>query len=286
MLLSHQAKKAAALQQNYADDNEEADARIMQEAKHEEDTINKICSDLSLVMHEVSYSSPVSIVVLVLIASVQINPDGHCLFAAVADQLHLLGLLSSKDTNYATTRRAASHYMFSHPDDFLPFLPSVTGEDGAGATNAGLMGAKDFEQYCATIRDTGTWGGEPEILALSRAYNVPIHVVQAGKPPIVVHDPNPGQTSDVREKGVARISYHRRMYGLGEVRSYALSPFPEADGFSSTIIPYGPRALCVLCFQIRLHNRRKRCMILAKSSSRLTVYYFIWNAYGLLDTSL
>jgi len=96
----------------------------------------------------------------------------------------------------------------------LPFLPSAFGEDGVGATNAGFMTPQQFEQYCMTIKDTGAWGGEPEILALSRAYKIPIHVVQGGAPRIVEH--NLGSSPRLFAK-VARISYHRRMYGLGEV---------------------------------------------------------------------
>jgi hypothetical protein len=79
------------------------------------------------------------------------------------------------------------------------------------------MSPQEFEHYCASIRDTGIWGGEPEILALSRAYNVPIHVVQGGKPPVVVHNPTVSSTDDQMTDKVVRISYHRRMYGLGEV---------------------------------------------------------------------
>jgi OTU domain-containing protein 6 len=76
------------------------------------------------------------------------------------------------------------------------------------------MTPQQFEQYCMTIKDTGAWGGEPEILALSRVYNIPIHVVQGGVPRIVEH--NPGPSPRLFSK-VARISFHRRMYGLGEV---------------------------------------------------------------------
>lgn len=64
-----------------------------------------------------------------------------------------------------------------------------------------------------------------QIQALSRAFKVPIHVVQRGPPTIVSH----GGSSDGFGGGlsakdslsagekVVRISYHRRMYGLGEV---------------------------------------------------------------------
>ena len=107
--------------------------------------------------------------------------------------------------------------MMQHRDDFLPFLPSVDGEDGAGATESeGMMSQREFQMYCGSIRDTSAWGGEPEIMALSRAYNVPIHVVQAGKPPVVIHEP-PSNMVDGLDNKVVFISYHRRMYGLGEV---------------------------------------------------------------------
>jgi OTU domain-containing protein 6 len=116
--------------------------------------------------------------------------------------------------------------MYTHVDDFLPFLPSVDGEDGIGATDPGFMTPAQFETYCATIRDTGVWGGEPEILALCRAFNIPIHVIQTGKPPIVVHNPRGDPTADgYSDKKTVRISYHRRMYGLGEVSSSQTSDF-------------------------------------------------------------
>lgn len=105
--------------------------------------------------------------------------------------------------------------MFAHPNDFLPFLPSADGEDGPGATDDGLMNAKQFANYCSTIRNTGMWGGEPEIMALCHAYNVPIHVAQWGQPPIVCHSPD-GRQVDPKFPSV-KVSYHRRMYGLGEV---------------------------------------------------------------------
>ena len=156
----------------------------------------------------------------------EVNPDGHCLFAAVADQLAVLGILPRTQATYAVTRTAAANYIYTHPDDFLPFLPSIDGEDGVGATDAGFMTPRQFGIYCTAIRDTAVWGGEPEILALSRAYNIPIHVIQSGTPPVVVH--NPAGTPDHDDgldgtKSVVRISYHRRMYGLGEVGFVVIS---------------------------------------------------------------
>ncbi|KAI3610848.1 amidohydrolase family protein [Moniliophthora roreri] len=187
---ARQARKAATLAEAYSAGDPEADARLEREAKEEEKNIKRICDELGVQMFEAR---------------------------AFWDQLALLSILPSKDANYATVRLAACNYMYSHPDDFLPFLPSADGEDGPGAQNAGLMSFKEYERYCQSIRDTAMWGGEPEILALSRAFNVPIHVVQSGTPPVVVHNPTGTPLDgDIRDTRVVRISYHRRMYGLGE----------------------------------------------------------------------
>jgi len=197
---ARQARKAAALAESYAPTDEAADARLTQEASTEEKTINHTCDQLGVTMHE-------------------ITPDGHCLFSAIADQLNILGILPQSTTaDYTIVRRAAADYIHAHPDVFVPFLPSSGGEDALGATSdTGLMKPREFEQYCATIRNTAAWGGEPEILALSRAYNIPIHVVQSGSPPVVMHNPSGGpDQADLKDKHVVRISYHRRMYGLGE----------------------------------------------------------------------
>jgi len=103
------------------------------------------------------------------------------------------------------------------------------------------MNARQFKQYCSTIKDTAAWGGEPEILALSRAYNVPIQVIQAGTPSVVTHTPD-GNLPDnlARDAKIVRISFHRRMYGLGEVGGSEKSA-PLVLTYSSTTILYDPR---------------------------------------------
>ncbi|KAG6818153.1 hypothetical protein H0H87_000058 [Tephrocybe sp. NHM501043] len=195
---ARKARKAAALEQTQAARDPELEARLLKEAEEEQKDIEKACQEQMLHIHEAS----------------KVNPDGHCLYSAVADQLALLGILPSSQANYAVVRHAASTYIFSHPDDFLPFLEPSADED---LSDAGIMTPKGFERYCVTIRDTAEWGGEPEILALSRAFEVPIHVVQGGRPSIVIHEPESPRHPD-DNKRVVRISYHRRMYGLGEVR--------------------------------------------------------------------
>ncbi|KAM6500560.1 hypothetical protein JOM56_003574, partial [Amanita muscaria] len=186
--LARQARKAATVAQSSVEDDPATQARLQQEIKKEEEAIQRTCDQLG----------------------VQINPDGHCLFSAVADQLSSLGVILTAESNYKTVRGAAADYIQRHPDDFIPFLPSM-GEDGT----EDVMSLKEFEQYCASIRDTAEWGGEPEILALSRTYNIPIHVVQAGPPAVVKHEPEYADANAPREKTVF-ISYHRKLYGLGE----------------------------------------------------------------------
>jgi len=146
------------------------------------------------------------------------------------------------------TRKTAAQYMREHKDDFIAFLPSIGGEDTAAATEDGMMTDQGFEKYCRTVAETGEWGGEPEvglrlrllfhrfsysfiselrsqIQALSRAFKIPIHVIQRGPPTIVSHggtDDDFGgamtpEKSAAQGEKVVRISYHRRMYGLGEV---------------------------------------------------------------------
>ena len=54
--------------------------------------------------------------------------------------------------------------MLAHPDDFIPFLPSITGEDSAGATtHDGIMTNTEFKKYCSLVEETGEWGGEREV---------------------------------------------------------------------------------------------------------------------------
>lgn len=149
------------------------------------------------------------------------------MYNAISDQLLELGLIKSHQaSNPVFARRTAANYLRANRDDFIAFLPSVNGEDTKDATeHDGVMTPAEFNQYCRNVEETGEWGGEPEIQALSRAFDVPIHVFQAGPPTVVSHggagDAAAGastaeQSAAVGDR-VVRITYHRRMYGLGEV---------------------------------------------------------------------
>ncbi|KAK4053937.1 OTU protein [Microbotryomycetes sp. JL221] len=132
----------------------------------------------------------------------EINPDGHCLYSAIADQVNMLGLAGNKE-DYSSVRSHAAEYMRAHPDEFLPFLPSEINDDD-------MMNPAEYSKYCDTVEKTAEWGGEPEINALSKFYHAPIHVLQAGTDIVKVGEDAP------TDRGPILISYHRKMYGLGE----------------------------------------------------------------------
>ncbi|KAK6076080.1 OTU-like cysteine protease [Seiridium cupressi] len=127
----------------------------------------------------------------------EIQPDGHCLFSAVADQLSQQNIPLGGEAGqppYKVVRRKATDYMQKHKDDFAPFL-----ED-------------DFEDYVKKIRDTAEWGGQLELKALADVYGVEIKVLQDGRTETI----EPGST--VKDGDASRIwlAYYRHGYGLGE----------------------------------------------------------------------
>ena len=136
----------------------------------------------------------------------EIRPDGHCLYAAMADQLTdanidltpktEIGNISPKvqptEAGYKFIRQVAASYISRHPDDFVPFLE------------------QPLEDYISSIRDTAEWGGHLELMALARAYGVDINVLQGdGK----VEKIECGkETSDNQ----LWLAYYRHSFGLGE----------------------------------------------------------------------
>lgn len=138
----------------------------------------------------------------------EIRSDGHCLYAAVADQLQSLeagltpklGLSLSIDADdkkpttagYTITRHVAAAYISQNPDDFMPFLE------------------EPLDQYVRTIRETGQWGGHLEILALAKAYGVDINVL---------HGNGNVDKIECRKDNVSAqfwLAYYRHSFGLGE----------------------------------------------------------------------
>ena len=86
---------------------------------------------------------------------------------------------------YQSTRKHAADYMRTHPDDFLPFLPSEDDPEnmmGPGKSFRAPYGQNlsphcphcapdEFRRYCDTVEKTAEWGGEPEVRYSSESGN-------------------------------------------------------------------------------------------------------------------
>lgn len=137
----------------------------------------------------------------------EIRSDGHCLYAAVADQLSVrkLPLVPQHHSNnmplitdssiapYKTTRIVAASYIRYHSSDFEPFLE------------------EPLEDYLLKIQYTGEWGGHLELLALAKAYNVDINVLQSSG-----HVEKIDSGSNDETKPALWLAYYHHNFGLGE----------------------------------------------------------------------
>jgi len=120
----------------------------------------------------------------------EIPSDGDCMFAALAHQLSEIGLSCS----VAELRQKTATELESHSEQYLPFLS---------------MSEPDFAAYCLKIGKTAAWGGQVELLALTKVLNKPIEVIQAEGPSTVMGE-------DIRGEKCLVLTYHRHMFGLGE----------------------------------------------------------------------
>ena len=97
----------------------------------------------------------------------RINPierDGNCLFGAVADQVYC-------DPNlHAHVRKLCADYMEEEEKYFSEFKFE-------------LAFSVDYPTYIANLRKDGQWGGNPELIALSKIYKRPIEVYQGSVVP-------------------------------------------------------------------------------------------------------
>lgn len=124
----------------------------------------------------------------------EINPDGHCLFASIVDQL--LTRLSLTTSVQELRNKAASH-IFEHEEDFIPFMiDEETGE------------MRQLADYIDELKGTAMWGSDMEILALAREYDCPITVFVAGSSMIKINE----QATNPELK----LAYYKHSYGLGE----------------------------------------------------------------------
>ncbi|KAL3234511.1 OTU domain-containing protein 2 [Nakaseomyces bracarensis] len=128
-----------------------------------------------------------------------IQPDGHCLFASVLDQIKTRhsGVTISEDLDVYKLRNLACDYIIENKDDFIPYL-----------FDEATMSLKDINEYTEEMRSTAKWGGEIEILALAKVLDCPISVLMAGRAVHIVNQE--GSNPELK------LVYYKHSYALGE----------------------------------------------------------------------
>ncbi|KAH9878062.1 hypothetical protein J1614_003279 [Plenodomus biglobosus] len=147
----------------------------------------------------------------------EIRADGHCLYAAVADQLGTRGIgfapqievavVGSAGTNgngngdaeaYKTVRHAAADFIQRHPEAFEGFT-----ED-------------PLPEHVRKVRETGEWGGHLELLALARSYGVRICVLHSdGRVDRIEPEEQDGEKKKEEVEEIW-LGYYKHSHGLGE----------------------------------------------------------------------
>lgn len=136
----------------------------------------------------------------------EIRADGHCLYAAVADQMETEGLdlkpriqvkitEDEKAPDYKKVRYAAAGFIEQNSDDFVPFME------------------EPLDAYLQKIRETGEWGGHMELMALAKTYGVKINVLHGDGRVDKIEPGEGGEGQDVKE---IWLGYYRHSHGLGE----------------------------------------------------------------------
>lgn len=133
----------------------------------------------------------------------EIRADGHCLYAAVADQIKAreldvkpritIKVAPAEEKEFKKVRCAAADWIEQNADDFAGFM-----ED-------------PLPEHVRKIRETGEWGGHLELLALARTYGVRICVLHSDGN---VNKIEPeGDTTNLEE---IWLGYYKHSHGLGE----------------------------------------------------------------------
>ncbi|KAJ5477934.1 hypothetical protein N7530_003443 [Penicillium desertorum] len=152
---------------------------------------------------------------------IEVTPDGHCLYSAVAKQLDESGLglrpdpsrivlqpatqsrvdtvASPQHDGYRAVRAVTADFIMEHKEDFEAFME------------------EPLESYTRKIKLTAEWGGQLEMQAIARAYGVEINVVQKdGRMEKIESGDSDSFDEEEKRKRVIWLAYYRHTYGLGE----------------------------------------------------------------------
>ena len=194
---TEQAKKPNRQKARLARRAAEQEAVVAQAAKEAQDLPNLRDQERTAMLKEFTSRN---------LEEKEIRSDGHCLYAAIADQLrwHEIDLKppnklininwdsQGQVADYKIIRQVAATFISSNPDEFLPFLE------------------QPLEEYTRTIRETGEWGGHLELMALAKAYGLVIHVIQGNGTVAKIRG---SEESSVK---LLWLAYYRHNFGLGE----------------------------------------------------------------------
>ncbi|CAK9439788.1 uncharacterized protein LODBEIA_P38880 [Lodderomyces beijingensis] len=126
----------------------------------------------------------------------EIKPDGHCLFAAIEDQLRERHHIQR---SIQELRDLASDHILANQDDFVPFLFDET-----------TCKVRDVDNYCSELRTTAMWGSDMEVLALARIFHCCVTIHMAGAPSLKINE------SEGEQEPELQLGYYKHSYGLGE----------------------------------------------------------------------
>lgn len=152
---------------------------------------------------------------------VEVTPDGHCLYSAVAKQLDESGVglrpdprrivlqpstqtridtvTSPQHDGYRAVRAVAADFITEHKEDFEAFME------------------EPVDVYTRKIKLTAEWGGQLELQAIARAYGVNINVVQKdGRLEKIECGDMDSFDEEEQRRRVVWLAYYRHTYGLGE----------------------------------------------------------------------
>lgn len=151
---------------------------------------------------------------------VEVTPDGHCLYSAVAMQLDESGVglrpdpkrmvlqpptqsrietvSSPKHDGYRAVRAVTADYIVDHRGDFEAFME------------------EPLDDYTRKIKLTAEWGGQLELLAIAKAYGVDVNVIQADGRVEKIESGEAADDAEESKKRAIYLAYYRHTYGLGE----------------------------------------------------------------------
>lgn len=194
---TEQAKKPNRQKARLARRAAEQEAVVAQAAKEAQDLPNLRDQERAAMLKEFTLRN---------LKEKEIRSDGHCLYAAIADQLRwheidmkppnkLMNITwdsQGQAADYKIIRQVAASFISTNSDEFLPFLE------------------QPLEEYTRTIRETGEWGGHLELMALAKAYGLIIHVLQGNGTVEKIQGSEDGSAQQLW------LAYYRHNFGLGE----------------------------------------------------------------------